>query len=68
MQGAQNGPRTDEDPVGPRHWVAGGQVGYKHGMRDGMRGQDREKSVASATPQPLENGNPRDAGIGPVTG
>ena len=36
MLGAQNGPRMDEDPVGPRHRVAGGPVGYKHGMRDGM--------------------------------
>ena len=35
-RGAQNGPRMDEDPVGPRHRVAGGPVGYKHGMRDGM--------------------------------
>ena len=34
--GAQNGPRMDEDPVGPRHRVAGGPVGYKHGMRDGI--------------------------------
>ena len=34
--GAQNGPRMDEDPEGPRHRVAGGPVGYKHGMRDGM--------------------------------
>ena len=34
--GAQNGPRMEEDPVGPRHRVAGGPVGYKHGMRDGM--------------------------------
>ena len=34
--GAQNGPRMDEDPVGPRHRVAGGPVGYKHGTRDGM--------------------------------
>ena len=34
--GARNGPRMDEDPVGPRHRVAGGPVGYKHGMRDGM--------------------------------
>ena len=33
---ARNGPRMDEDPVGPRHRVAGGLVGYKHGMRDGM--------------------------------
>ena len=36
MLGAQNGPRMDEDPVGPRHRVASGPVGYKHGMRDGM--------------------------------
>ena len=34
--GAQNSPRMDEDPVGPRHRVAGGLVGYLHGMRDGM--------------------------------
>ena len=34
--GARNGPRMDQDPVGPRHRVAGGPVGYKHGMRDGM--------------------------------
>ena len=36
MLGAQNAPRMDEDLVGPRHRVAGGLVGYKHGMRDGM--------------------------------
>ena len=36
MLGAQNGPRMDEDPVGPRHRVAGGPVGYEYGMRDGM--------------------------------
>ena len=36
MLGAQNGPRMDEDPVGPRHRVAGGPVGYENGMRDGM--------------------------------
>ena len=34
--GAQNGPRMNEDPVGPRHRVAGGPVGYEHGIRDGM--------------------------------
>ena len=39
MQGAQNGPRMDENPVGPRHWVAGAPVGYKHGMRDKMGAQ-----------------------------
>ena len=33
--GARNGPWMNEDPVGPRHGVAGGPVGYKHGMRDG---------------------------------
>ena len=36
MLGAQNGPRMDEDPVGPRHRVAGGPLGHKHGMSDGM--------------------------------
>ena len=36
----RNGPRMDEDPEGPRHRVAGGPVGYKHGMRDGMGPQD----------------------------
>ena len=36
MLGAQSCPRMDEDPVGPRHRVAGGPVGYKHGMGDGM--------------------------------
>ena len=40
MLGAQNGPRMDEDPVGPRQRVAGGPVGYKHGKRDGMGLQD----------------------------
>ena len=37
MEGAQIGPRMDEDPVGPRHWVAGGVVGYNHEMTDGRR-------------------------------
>ena len=43
MLGAQNGPRMDEDPVGPRHRVAGGPVGYKHGMKgwDGATQQPR---------------------------
>ena len=40
MLGARNGPRMDEDPVGPCHGVAGGLLGYKHGMRDGMGPQD----------------------------
>ena len=35
MGGAQNGPRMDEDQVSPCHWVAGGPMGYKDGMRDG---------------------------------
>ena len=38
--GARNGPRMDDDPEGPRRRVAGGPVGYKHGMRDGMGPQD----------------------------
>ena len=38
--GARNGPRIHEDPVGPRQRVAGGPVGYKHGMRDGMGPQN----------------------------
>ena len=36
MLGAQNSPWMDEDPVGPRHRVAGSPVGYKHVMRDEM--------------------------------
>ena len=32
MLGARSGPRKEEDPVGPRHRVAGDPVGYKHGM------------------------------------
>ena len=62
MQGAQKGPRMDEDLVGPRQRVAGGPVGYEHGMRDGNRGRDREESVARAAQQPQENGKARDAG------
>ena len=34
--GARNGTQMDADPEGPHHRVAGGPVGYKHGMRDGM--------------------------------
>ena len=33
MVGARSGPRMEEDPVGPRHRVAGDLVGYKHGMQ-----------------------------------
>ena len=68
MQGAQNGPRMEEDPAGPRHWVAGGPVGYKHGTRDGMSGWGKERGAARAAQQPFGNGKPRDAGMGPVTG
>ena len=39
MQGAGNGPRMDEDPVGLRHWVAGGPVGYEQEMRKGKGGR-----------------------------
>ena len=68
MQGALNGPRMDEDPVGPRHWAAGGRVGYKHGMRDGMRARGQDRGVARAAQQPLEIGKPRYAKIGLLTG
>ena len=64
MRGARNGPRIDEDPVGPRQGVAGGPVGYKHGMRDGMGAPGQDRGVARATQRPQGNGNPRDAGIG----
>ena len=53
MQGARNGPRINEDLVGPRHWVAGGPVGYKHGMRDEMRARGQDRGVARAAQQPL---------------
>ena len=43
MLGTPNGPRMDEDPVGPRQRVAGGLVGYKHGMRG--KGDGTEKGV-----------------------
>ena len=65
MQGARNVPRMDEDPVGPRERVAGYPLGYKHGMRDGKRGRDREGSAARAAQQPQENGKARDAGSRP---
>ena len=67
MQGARNGPRMDEDPVGPDHWVAGGPTGYKHGMRDGMGARGQDRGVARAAQQPLGIGKPRDAGMGPMT-
>ena len=43
MLGTRNGPRMDEDPVGPRQRVAGGPVGYKHGMMG--KGDGTEKGV-----------------------
>ena len=41
--GTRNGPRMDEDPVGLRHRVAGGPVGYKHGTMG--KGDETEKGV-----------------------
>ena len=43
MLGARNGPQMEEDPVGPRHRVAGGPVGYKHGMKG--KGDGTEKGM-----------------------
>ena len=43
MLGARNGPWMDEDPVGPRQRVAGGPVGYNHGMME--KGDGTEKGV-----------------------
>ena len=43
MLGARNGPQMDEDPVGPRHRVAGGPLGYEHGMKG--EGGETEKGV-----------------------
>ena len=68
MQGARNGPRMNENRVGPRHSVAGGPVGYKHGMRDGMGARGQDRGVARSAQQPLETGKPRDTWIRPVTG
>ena len=68
MQAARNGSRMDEDPVGPRHWVAGGPVRYKHEMRDGMRARGQDRGAARAAQQPSGIGKPQDAGIGPVAG
>ena len=39
----RNAPRMDEDPVGLRQGVAGGPVGYKHGMMG--KGDGTEKGV-----------------------
>ena len=60
MLGAQNGPRMDEDPVGPRHRVAGGLMGYKHGMRDGMGPQDSPGDYAGAAAQGKGTGAGRE--------
>ena len=46
MPGAQNGPRMDDDPVGPRQRDAGGQVGYKHGMGDGNKNGGKPEAGA----------------------
>ena len=43
MLGVRNGPQTDEDPVGPRHRVAGGPLGYEQGMKG--EGEGTEKGV-----------------------
>ena len=40
--GARNGPRMDEDPVGPRRRVAGGLVGYKDGKMGKGDGTQRD--------------------------
>ena len=46
MQDARKCPRMDEDPGGPRHVVAGGPVGYKHGMRGEVWGPGHWRNVA----------------------
>ena len=64
MQGARNGPWMDEDPVGPRHSVAGGPVGYEHRMRDGME-PGAEKGVLRAPHNsPVGLGNHGTLGVG----
>ena len=68
--GARNGPRMDEDPVGPRHRVAGGPVGYKHRMRDGMGPHNSPRDKAGAEAQGNGTGAGRErpvlgAGSGP---
>ena len=39
--GATNGPRMEENPAGPRQRVAGGPLGYKHGMMGKGDGTER---------------------------
>ena len=51
MLGARNGPQMDEDPAGLRHRVAGGPLGYKHGMRDGMGPHNSPGERAGAAAQ-----------------
>ena len=46
MPGARNRRRMDEEAVGPRQRVAGGPVGYKHGMRDGNRWRGKSRETA----------------------
>ena len=59
MLGAQNGPRMDEDPVGSRHRVAGGPMGYKHGMRDEMGLHNSPGDQAGAAAQGKSAGRER---------
>ena len=68
MQGARNGHRIEQDPVGPHHWVAGSLLGYKHGMMDGMWARRHYWGVGRAAHQPIGTWKIRDAVIGPVTG
>ena len=60
MLGAQNGLRMDEDPVSPRHRVAGGPLGYKHGMRDGMGTHNSPGDWAGAVAQGKGTGAGRE--------
>ena len=58
--GAQNGPRMDEDPVGPRHRVAGGPVRYQHGRRDAMGPHNSLGDQAGAAAQGKGTGAGRE--------
>ena len=64
MQGAGNGPWMDEDPVGPRHWVAGGPVGYKNGMRDRMGPQAKIRVWHRTHNNPVGSGYHSMLGLG----
>ena len=59
MPGAQNSPRTDEDPVGPRQGVAGGPVGYKQGMRTGAPEKNRHKATQGTGGPEAQGKDPR---------